>query len=176
MKNTHGRVLLLVKLQTCTCNFNKSNTSPWVFSTSFKFCQWYQIAQHTTATFKHYLKPNPRKSKATLRLSLKKALLIKKRTVPQNLILGSLLFLIYINKLSSNAKLFALDTPLFSVVHNEDGFATERNYDLAKIRHWPHQWKFVSIQILVNKLKRSFSNRKVNNDSYPPLTFNNIVV
>ena len=47
--------------------------------------------------------------------------------------------MIYINKLSSNAKLFALDTSLFSVVHNEDGSATERNYDLAKIRHWPHQ-------------------------------------
>ena len=43
------------------------------------------------------------------------------------------------NKLSSNAKLFALDTSLFSVVHNEDGSATERNYDLPKIRHWPHQ-------------------------------------
>ena len=32
MKNTHGGVLLLVKLQTEACNFTKSNTSPFVFS------------------------------------------------------------------------------------------------------------------------------------------------
>ena len=32
-KNTHGRVLLLVKLQAEACNFTKSNTPPWVFFT-----------------------------------------------------------------------------------------------------------------------------------------------
>ena len=31
-ENTHGRVLLLVKLQVSACNFTKSNTPPWVFS------------------------------------------------------------------------------------------------------------------------------------------------
>ena len=39
VKNTHGGVLLLVKLQA------KINTPPWVFFTFFKLYKWYQIAQ-----------------------------------------------------------------------------------------------------------------------------------
>ena len=35
-ENTHGGVLLLVKLQTEGCNFTKSNTSLWVFFAFFK--------------------------------------------------------------------------------------------------------------------------------------------
>ena len=42
VKNTHGGVLLLVKLQT------KINTPPWVFLTFFKLYKWYQIAQRIT--------------------------------------------------------------------------------------------------------------------------------
>ena len=44
-KNTHGEVLLLVKLYASACNFTKSNTPPWIFFTLFKLCKWYQIAQ-----------------------------------------------------------------------------------------------------------------------------------
>ena len=33
VKNTHGGVLLLAKLQAEACNFTKSNTPPWVFFT-----------------------------------------------------------------------------------------------------------------------------------------------
>ena len=36
VKNTHGQMLLLVKLQALACNFTKSNTPPWVFFTFFK--------------------------------------------------------------------------------------------------------------------------------------------
>ena len=36
VKNTHGGVLILVKLQASACNFTNINTPPWVFSTSFK--------------------------------------------------------------------------------------------------------------------------------------------
>ena len=33
VKNSHGRVLLLVKLQALSCSFTKSKTSPCVFFT-----------------------------------------------------------------------------------------------------------------------------------------------
>ena len=38
-KSTHGRVLLLIKLQFEACNFTKSDTPPWVFFTFLKLCK-----------------------------------------------------------------------------------------------------------------------------------------
>ena len=48
VKNTHGGVLLLVKLQALACNFTKSSSPPWVFFTFFKLYKCYQIAQNIT--------------------------------------------------------------------------------------------------------------------------------
>ena len=64
--------------------------------------------------------------------------------VPQGSILGPLLFSIYINDLAdglSNAKLFADDTSLFSVVHSVNTIAKELNNNLLKISRWAYQWK-----------------------------------
>ena len=65
--------------------------------------------------------------------------------VLQGSILGLLIFLIYINDLSdglsSNAKLFADDTSLFSVVHYINTSAIELNKDLKKINDRAFQWK-----------------------------------
>ena len=62
----------------------------------------------------------------------------------QRLILGSLLFLAFINDLadglSSNAKLFADNASLFSVIHNVDTSANELNNDLYQINKWAFQW------------------------------------
>ena len=67
--------------------------------------------------------------------------------VPQGFILGPLLFLIYINdlsdNLSSNVKLFADDTSLFSVIHDINISAGELNEDLKKISEWAFQWKMI---------------------------------
>ena len=48
LKNTHGRVLLLVKLQSEACDFG---TPSWVFLTILKLPKWYQIAQSITYCF-----------------------------------------------------------------------------------------------------------------------------
>ena len=45
VKNTHGGVLILEKLQTEACNFTKINNPPLVFFTFLKLYKWYQIAQ-----------------------------------------------------------------------------------------------------------------------------------
>ena len=65
--------------------------------------------------------------------------------VPEGSILGPLLFLIYIKDLpdglSLNWKLFADDTSLFSVVHDNTISSSELNGNLAKISEWAFKWK-----------------------------------
>ena len=68
-----------------------------------------------------------------------------KAGVPQGSILGPLLFLIYNNDLAhgltSNTKLFADDTSLFSVIHDSVITTSELNSDIFRIKQWAFQWK-----------------------------------
>ena len=63
----------------------------------------------------------------------------------QSSILGSLLFLIYVNDipngLKSKRKLFAGDTSLFSVAHDVNTSSSDINSDLKLISDWAFQWK-----------------------------------
>ena len=67
--------------------------------------------------------------------------------IPQGSILGSLLFLVWINDLadglSSNAKFLADDISLFSVIHDVDTSANELNNDFYQIDKWALQWKMI---------------------------------
>ena len=62
--------------------------------------------------------------------------------VPQGSVLGPLFFLVHINSLvdniSSEAKLFADDTSLFTVVYDADIAADKLNRDLEVISNWTH--------------------------------------
>ena len=83
--------------------------------------------------------------------------------LPKRLILGPLLFLIYINDLpnglNSNVKLFADDRSLFSVVHNIyiTDSANLLNSNLSKINELILQWKMSFNPDPTKKLKRSYS-------------------
>ena len=65
--------------------------------------------------------------------------------VPQRSTLGPLLFLIYIsdlpNEMKSNAKLFADDTSLSTIVKDENESTNLLNNDLLLIPRWAYSWK-----------------------------------
>ena len=67
--------------------------------------------------------------------------------VPQGSILGPLLFRIYINDLlddlKSNAKLFADDTSVFTVVKDVNESSNVLNNDLESISKWAFNWKML---------------------------------
>ena len=57
VKNTHGGVLLLVRL---ACKFTESIIPTWVFFTFFKLYKWYQIGQSITNDKLMLANKNPR--------------------------------------------------------------------------------------------------------------------
>ena len=98
--------------------------------------------------------------------------------VPQGSILGPLLFLIHINDLSnylsSNCKLFADDTSLFSVVNNSHTSAATLSQDLNAITNWDFQWKMIFNPDLSKQAQKLIFRRKIKKLLNPILLFNNI--
>ena len=92
--------------------------------------------------------------------------------IPQGSILGSLLFLIYINdlpdNLSTNEKLFADDTSLFSVVHDIATCSCDLNYDLKRVRGWAFQWKMSFNRKPSKQAQEVIFTRRIQKKDYPP--------
>ena len=91
--------------------------------------------------------------------------------VPQGSILGPLLFLIYINdlpdNLSTNVKLFADNTSLFSVVHDITTSSSDLNYDLNRVREWAFQWKVSFNSEPSKEAQEVIFTRKLQKKDYP---------
>ena len=97
--------------------------------------------------------------------------------IPQGSTLCPLLFLIYINdfsdNLTSNAKLFADDTSLFSVVHSVNTSAKELTDDLKKVNDWLFHWKISFNPDPSIEAKKVIFSHKSKRSNHPPLVFNN---
>ena len=93
------------------------------------------------------------------------------RRSPTRFGIRTAIFLIYANnlvdQLSSNTKLFADDTSLFSLVHNRDSSPAEFNNDLAEISDWAQQWKMSFNPDPSKQAHKVIFSRKVNKDSQP---------
>ena len=100
--------------------------------------------------------------------------------VPQGLTLGPLLFLIYINDLSteikSNAKLFADDTSLFIIIKDKNESANVLNNDLVLIYRWAYNWKMLFNPNPSKPAQEVIFSRKKQFQSHPTISLNNFQV
>ena len=101
-----------------------------------------------------------------------------KADVPQGSVLGPLFFLAYINDLVDNiisdAKLFADDTSLFTVMYNEETSATVLNNHLNLIKQWAFQWKMQFNPDVNKQAVEVILSCKRNKPAHPPRFFNDI--
>ena len=75
--------------------------------------------------------------------------------------------------MSSNCKLFADDTFLFSVVHVVTISSSELNSNLAKISEWAFEWKMTFNPDQSKPAQEVIFSRKLKTVPHPSITFNN---
>lgn len=100
--------------------------------------QYYGIQRHSLNLLTNYLQNRQQCSNYNNTLS---NLLTITHGIPQGSILGPLLFIIYINDISSVSKLFSFilfadDTSLLAQDYNQDDLLLKINIDLIKIDDW----------------------------------------
>ena len=100
--------------------------------------------------------------------------------VPQGSILGPLLFLVYINDLpnglKSNAKLFADDISLFTIVKDRSVSANILNNDLQLISLWAYKWKMLFNPDPKKPAQEVLFSRKKQIQNHPTISLNNVQV
>ena len=99
--------------------------------------------------------------------------------VPQVSIMGSLLFLIYINDLPkdlSSKKLFADDTSIFSTVQDIKHSTDQLNRDLDLISKWAHQWTILFNPDPQKQTQEVMFSRKTIKAPHLSVVFNNFSV
>ena len=78
--------------------------------------------------------------------------------------------------LTTNVKLFADDTSLFSVVNNASVSASRLNNDLVKIRDWAFNWKMSFNPDPTKQAKEIIFSKKIISGTHPSLFFNNSLI
>jgi len=100
--------------------------------------------------------------------------------VPQGSVLGPLLFLVYINdltdKISSNMRLFADDSSMFTTVKGIDVTQEKLMNDLETVASWAHQWKMVFKPDLSKQAIEVVFSVKTKKDIHPALSLNGVPV
>ena len=166
--------MMVMKLRGIFLDISKTSDKVWHDDLIFKL-QENGISGNLLKVLKHFL--TNRKQRVVLNGQSSLWTNVK-AGVPLGSILGPLLFLIYINNLadlSSNTKLLADDTSLFSVIHDSVIMTSELNNDLSRIKQWAFQWK-MSFNPDPNKEDQEvIFSRKLKKVCHPPLCFNNNV-